>query len=234
MASLPSPAVSPGNSSNNSPTTSLSAGRKRARSADSQASSSKRAMSEDPSADPPQSAASSPAKVDDRNDEIDAYMHDQGEQENQHPTFSAQAHSAGSVKPDHDSLIQLSPAEKLQFINTLKSQPMVPGDTWYVISRSWYRRWEKACTGEVDKEGAVLEDQLGPVDNSSFFRDGKFDASQSMIEGVDVEFVNAEAWKAFVEWCVKVLFSAISSYLIADQVWRTRPCHGTPSHYPRQ
>ena len=55
----------------------------------------------------------------------------------------------------------------------------------------------------MTKEGAILESQIGPVDNSKFFEDGKFDASQSMMEGIDFEFVPAEAWDAFVQWCVE-------------------------------
>ena len=79
---------------------------------------------------------------------------------------------------------------------------MVPGEYWYIVSRSWYRRWEKACTGEVDKEGAILENQLGAVDNSSFFKKGVFDQSASLIENVDVEFVPLGAWDALTRWCV--------------------------------
>ncbi|KAL5531349.1 hypothetical protein ACEPAG_4226 [Sanghuangporus baumii] len=194
MNSLPSPAVSNDNSPHNSPSTPLNNSRKRARSYGSEASHSKRAMSEDPSpssaVEPPQSSASSPEKIEDDNEGIDAYMREQGEQ---NEPFEAPVRSVASSPGP-------SPAEKYQLINKLKSRTMQPGELWYIVSRSWFRKWEKACLGEVDKEGAVLEDQLGPVDNSSFFKNGKFDTSQSMIEGVNVEFVPEDAWNELIQW----------------------------------
>ncbi|KAI5120377.1 hypothetical protein M0805_006899 [Coniferiporia weirii] len=202
MDSLPSPALSAEDSPRASPPTPVNLGRKRARScASSDASSSKRAMSEDPalcsSAEPLQRIVSAIGEPDDV--EIDAYMHGQGEQDAGHLALGAASGSTTSVLQEESS--QMTPLEKYQLINTLKRLPMVPGETWFVISRSWYRKWEKACTGEVDKEGAVLESQLGPVNNSPFFdKDGNFDASQSMVEGVDVEFVPAAAWDSFLRW----------------------------------
>lgn len=199
MDSLPSPALSADNSPRSSPSAPLNQGRKRARSAESEASSSKRAMSEDPSlcsvVDPPQSVASPHSKAgeDEDDDEINSYMREQGAQGDERVEFEASTSSQQQAP-------QPSPAEKLQLIETLKKQPMVPGETWYIVSRPWYRKWEKACTGKVDKEGAVSESQVGPVDNSAFFKDGEFESNHSMEEGVDIELVPAVAWKAFTDW----------------------------------
>jgi ubiquitin carboxyl-terminal hydrolase 4/11/15 len=93
------------------------------------------------------------------------------------------------------------PLEKLSTIKTLRERPLKVGDTWYIVVRRWYRRWEKACTGEVDKEGGVEESALGPVDNSSLLgNDGNITAT--LVEGLDAEFVPKDAWELFVAWCV--------------------------------
>ncbi len=84
---------------------------------------------------------------------------------------------------------------------------MQEGADWCIVSRSWYRRWEKACTGEVDKEGQVLENQLGPVDNSSLVEDSGVAITTSFVEGVDVEFVPKAAWDRLVEWYVLLAIS---------------------------
>ncbi|THH05050.1 hypothetical protein EW145_g5076 [Phellinidium pouzarii] len=201
MDSLPSPAVSVDNSPRASPSTPVNLGRKRARSsASSDASSSKRAMSEDPSlsstAESHQNFSSTTKQSNDI--EVAAYMRDQGEQDVEHATFDATGRLTVTIEQPSS---QTTPLERYQLINTLKKQPMVSSETWYLISRSWYRKWEKACTGEVDKEGAVLESQLGPVDNSHFFNeDGNFDFRKGMIEGVDVEFLPVAAWIRFILW----------------------------------
>ena len=126
---------------------------------------------------------------------MDVYMRDQGEQD---ITLHAPIHGASSST----QVLPSDPKERYDHITTLQRRRMVPGEYWYIVALSWYRRWEKACTGEVDKEGAILEDQVGPVDNSSFFKDGMFDRSASLIESIDVEFVPAEAWDALIQWCV--------------------------------
>ena len=123
-------------------------------------------------------------------------MRDQGEQDiTLHGPPSHGASSGTQALPS-------DPKERYSYITALQRRGMVPGEWWYIVAHSWYRRWKKACTGEVDKEGAILEDQLGPVDNSAFFKGSEFDRSASLIEGIDVEFVPSEAWDALVQWCV--------------------------------
>lgn len=129
---------------------------------------------------------------------IDAYMADQGESDVAAMTIPGPPPPARSS----ESFASLTQTEKLSLISNLRKAPLVVGKIWYLVARHWYRRWEKACTGEEDKEGAVVEAELGPVDNSSLLeKDGSLYA-QSLIEGVDVEFVPEAAWKLLVEWCV--------------------------------
>lgn len=196
MESLPSPTVSTTDSTGGSSVaTTQQLGRKRARSSlSSEASSSKRAMSEDPSS----TAAELPLAKATRNigseEDIDAYMREQG---------GSLEDDATPLPPTSLSTRKLSPMEKFEFIKSLKSSSMIVGEVWYIVSRAWYRRWERACRGEFDKEGKLLESQVGPVDNSMFFdAAGLWDRDKQLIDGVDVEFVPRRAWDLFTMWYV--------------------------------
>lgn len=230
MDGLPSSASTSANSHQDSYATALNPSRKRARSsASSVGSSSKRAMSEDPSLASPGTAQSVPSSLTHEDaDDIDSYMSMQGEDAIERSHSSA--FTNGDVTQTSQKLLLTSPLAKYDLIRKLKKEPMQVGDTWYLVSQPWFRRWEKACTGEVDKEGAILESQLGPVDNSSFFdKEGKFDYTASLIEGVDVEFVPEVAWMHFVRWCVALLVNH-DLPLSPCQVRSNPICNCSPSY----
>ena len=66
--------------------------------------------------------------------------------------------------------------------------PLIEGSTWALVSKSWWRRFEKAATGQVDKEGSVKEEDLGPVDNSPLLEaDGRL--NEELVEGINFEYV---------------------------------------------
>jgi ubiquitin carboxyl-terminal hydrolase 4/11/15 len=96
--------------------------------------------------------------------------------------------------------IPMSPADKLALVQSLNKKQMQVGDTWYLVARQWYRRWQKACSGELDKEGPLHEKDVGPVNNSALVdKDGNLVYA---IEGVDVEYVPQEAWSYLISWFV--------------------------------
>jgi len=137
----------------------------------------------------------------DQEHDIDSYMAEQGDQDipiiltpDGHPT-TAPAPAFPSVPP----------AEKLAFVKRGKERKIEKGETWYLISRGWWKRWNKACTGEVDKEGPVTEQDLGPVNNSDIV-DTYGNIRPSISESVDVEYVPEEVWLSFVTWYVCLFF----------------------------
>jgi ubiquitin carboxyl-terminal hydrolase 4/11/15 len=215
MQSLPSPADSP--SLKTKELNSQPSSRKRLRSqsmqSDASSSSAKRSLSEDPSSD---GVLRSP-RVDDpfAEADIDTYMAEQGE-----------ADIPDTIQlPTHVTLngttSALSPPEKLSSVKKLREQQMKVGEIWYIVARRWYRRWEKACTGEIDKEGSVDENLLGPVDNS-FLLDKDGNVTSNLVEGVDAEFVCKELWDLFVTWCVYqigIRFDNFDRILVLLQVW---------------
>jgi ubiquitin carboxyl-terminal hydrolase 4/11 len=160
-------------------------------------SSPKRSVSECPSHDsgvrsPPSDEISTLSPTD--RDDIDTYM---AEQENgQHDGALVL-----TAPPENGIVPLVLPENKFSLVQRLRSKQMQVGDTWYLVSRQWYKRWQKACTGEIDKEGAIDEKDVGPVNNSSLVdKDGKL--VSSAIEGVDVEYVSQEVWSHLTAWLV--------------------------------
>ena len=131
---------------------------------------------------PPSSSLSS-----DLNSDIDAYMADSAEQ----PAVAPPSYQ--------ETAIHVSHKEKHQIVQKGKERRMEAGETWYLVSRVWYKKWIKACTGVVDKEGHVREEDLGPVDNSGLL-DAYGNLQPSLVEGVDLEYVPEEVWNLFVQW----------------------------------
>lgn len=123
-------------------------------------------------------------------DDIDSYMAEQGK-----PNTS-DSHPAPVPR---FPLVPL--AEKFALVKRGKERKMEKGETWYLISRVWWKRWNKACTGEVDKEGPVTEQDLGPIDNSGIV-DARGNIRSDISEGVDFEYIPEELWLSFVAWCV--------------------------------
>lgn len=192
--SLPSPAASP-----SSKVTDLDAGltrrkRQRSESMQSDSSSLKRAASEGPGSATPVRATHDAPTTDAAND-IDAYMIEQGEH------VLATVTLMPPPTPPHEPPANLTPPQKLDYVTERRLKQMQVGDTWYIVYRRWYKRWEAACQGIADKSGPLEEKDVGPVDNTPLVdRDGNL--VSNLIEGVDVEFVPWDVWKAFITWCV--------------------------------
>ena len=82
---------------------------------------------------------------------------------------------------------------RFQAVDAMHDMPLIEGSIWALVSKSWWRRFEKAATGEVDKEGGVNEDRLGPVDNSLLLDTGG-NLDENLVEGVDFECIPEVAW----------------------------------------
>lgn len=219
MPSLPSPASSPKNLLESTESSSQPS-RKRQRSlsmqSDSGASTSsvKRAVADIIGSDNPRTDQLSTLTLGDPNQDIDAYMEEQGEADI--PAFMP---PPSQVAP---AIQSLSPGEKLSLVQKDKYRKMEVGETWYLVSRDWYKRWIKACSGAIDKEGPLTEQELGPVDNSSLL-DSYNNLLASLAEGVDVEYVPEEVWSQFVLWYVALQFCVPCTNL---QIHR----YGSPIH----
>ena len=126
-------------------------------------------------------------------DDIDAYMAGSGALDVP-PVVSPPLYQDTTMPP-------VSCNEKLQIVQKGTQRKMEIGETWYLVSCVWYKRWKKACTGEVDKEGPATEEELGPVNNSRLL-DAYGNLLRPLAEGVDVEYVPEEVWNLFEQWWV--------------------------------
>ena len=173
-------------------------------------SSPKRAVSEDPSQDSARSAQShalSSLSINDADADVDAYMAEQGED------------ASGSISNPSGSMATLSPEEKLRSVESLMQSPMRVGETWYVVSSTWFRRWRKAVSKEVDKDGEVDEQDLGPVDNGDIVVAGG-DAINQQLGPDDYVFVPEQVWTWFTTWCV-LSWCAPAGDIHLPQVWQS-------------
>lgn len=137
----------------------------------------------------------SPLTPTDLNQDTDAYMAEQDEAEVS--PFMAPPSLSQTSPP----VPMISREDKFSGAQTGKGRKMQVGETWYLVSTGWYKRFVKACTGEIDKAGPVNEEDLGPVNNSSLL-DAYGNLLPSLAEGVDVEYVPQEVWNQLIEWCV--------------------------------
>lgn len=131
--------------------------------------------------------------------DIDAYMASQGED---HIEQTAIFDHTPSPAAEHvlPSDPHRSPAEREAFIDTARKRPLREGDTWYVISQSWFKRWRRALSGMDSKEGGVLlEKDVGPVDNATIITD-QGSLMLTVEEGIDYQLVPEDAWALLVRW----------------------------------
>jgi len=114
---------------------------------------------------------------------------------------------------------------KFQAVEVMRDMPLIEGSTWTLVSKSWWRRFEKAATGQVDKEGGVNEDRLGPVDNFPLL-DSDGNLNEDLVEGVDFDCIPEVAW----DWLtILYVFVNHQSFLLTyDSEFR----YGTPEQSP--
>ncbi|TFK75037.1 cysteine proteinase [Pluteus cervinus] len=127
----------------------------------------------------------------DANQDIDSYMAEQGEADipTTLPAFPAEA----------DGIDPMAGLEKVTEVEEAKKRPLQIGDTWYLVSSFWWNRWRRACLGQVDKQGPLLEQDLGPVDNTALV-DSNGKLKPGVMESIDYECLPADVWSVFIEW----------------------------------
>jgi ubiquitin carboxyl-terminal hydrolase 4/11 len=124
-------------------------------------------------------------------------MDAQGESDVLQTTLLPAPHQPNPVRPSPiPGYVPSSSLLRFQLVDIIRGVPLIEGNTWALVSKTWLRRFEKAATGQVDKEAGLKEDGLGPVDNSSLFEiDGSLNGG--LVEGVDFECVPEEVWNWF-------------------------------------
>lgn len=133
------------------------------------------------------------------------------------------AYMAEQVEASDENSTNASSAERFKAIEKLKSSQMKVGETWYLVSNHWWKRFHKASIGLVDKEGIVEERDLGPVDNGSLL-DEYNNLKRPLVEGVEVQYVPQEVWDELVKRHVWFLLFSYHFYSSIDS------SYGKPQH----
>lgn len=120
----------------------------------------------------------------------------------------SQSMDAEGFPPAYDEEMDRPALEaQLAVVSGLKAAPLVAGQTYYVLSRSWYRRFETVCSGVGLKEDIELEEKdIGPVDNADI-TDGT-NLKMHVVEGENVVILPKEGWNLLKEWSVSTLCTA--------------------------
>ncbi|TKY89123.1 hypothetical protein EX895_001654 [Sporisorium graminicola] len=107
--------------------------------------------------------------------------------------------------PTENGVVRPTGQQQLDRIRPMKNRPLHAGDTWYIVGRKWYRRWDAACTERRDSDPAEKTDvPIGPVDNSDLLDEEStpsFARLRPRInEHVDYEMLPEEGWNLLVSW----------------------------------
>lgn len=113
---------------------------------------------------------------------------------------------------------QSPPAGQQQLEDVLRetrNKQLRQGDTWFVVDRRWFRRWQAACGDgagagytkdeleQLESERLVGDDDdtaVGPIDNSSIADPQTGKLIKVVQEGVDCVFLPMEAYWLLEAW----------------------------------
>ncbi|SNX86256.1 related to UBP12 - ubiquitin C-terminal hydrolase [Melanopsichium pennsylvanicum] len=123
----------------------------------------------------------------------------------QPPSYQDAIHSppSSTQRPSHEP--RPSGQQQLDRIRPMKNRPLHAGDTWYLVSRKWYRRWDTACSEYRDSDPAEKADiPIGPIDNSDLLDENSTPSFARLRPGInehiDYEMLPEEGWKLIIGW----------------------------------
>ncbi|KAI8336087.1 hypothetical protein BC941DRAFT_428297 [Chlamydoabsidia padenii] len=99
-------------------------------------------------------------------------------------------------------LLNLHPAEQIDYIDTLKDEPMQAGETWYLVSMIWVSRWKQYCRrslGLTSNQEVASQLLPGPVNNKSLL-DDEYKLLPDLVEDIHYICVPEIAWCHLENW----------------------------------
>lgn len=73
------------------------------------------------------------------------------------------------------------------------SRPLVLGDVWFLIPRTWYRSWDHLDGNQLSRQ------DIGPIDTSSLL-DGSSKLLSSLVFDVDYIAIHEQGWELLLSW----------------------------------
>lgn len=123
------------------------------------------------------------------------------------------------------------PRQKRDQVISLNCTPMRDGDTWYLISRTWYEKWQAACNPALRAHRREADDRLGPVDNSDIVG-ANGELILGLSEGSSVCCVSQRVMELFTQWyilfCI-LLSTILTSLSIPGMAFQSIPLHAKSS-----
>ncbi|EST09018.1 Peptidase C19, ubiquitin-specific peptidase, DUSP domain protein [Kalmanozyma brasiliensis GHG001] len=121
------------------------------------------------------------------------------------PSYHDAVDAPTSIDTSANTVARPTGQQQLDLIRPMKNRPLVAGDTWYLVSRTWYRRWNTACSELRDSDPAEKVDvAIGPIDNSDLLHEDSNPSfarlRQGISEGMEYEMLPEEGWKHLVDW----------------------------------
>ena len=121
------------------------------------------------------------------------------------PSYQQAVLPPSSTEASADNQARPTGQQQLDRIRPMKNRPLHAGDTWYLVSRKWYRRWDTACSERRDSDPAEKTDvPIGPIDNSDLLDDDSTPSFARLRPGInehiDYEMLPAEGWNLLVAW----------------------------------
>lgn len=108
------------------------------------------------------------------------------------PTFASSSHYNG---PAAD--------QQLAMITEMKQFQLEKDETWYLVPRGWYRRWQTACSGiaqSKEDDDSLTPEQVGPIDTTVLTEADGVTLRKPLQVGVDVEVLPTPGWRYLTEW----------------------------------
>lgn len=124
--------------------------------------------------------------------------------------YNSESHSG---TPGGIASSSMPPFEQLLAVRKAKENTLEEGDIWYIVSESWYTRWENYCLSRPNKleddesDSQKATTSPGPIDNTDITdinpHPGQaydLTLSNPVVEGSTIEFVPKEAYELLVQW----------------------------------
>ena len=117
------------------------------------------------------------------------------------PPVAARAQPAPSLSASKPACYApyVWPHQKRDQVTSLDCTPMRDGDTWYLISRTWYEKWQAACNPALRTHRREADERLGPVDNSDIVG-ANGELIPGLSEGNGVYCASQRTMELFTQW----------------------------------
>lgn len=115
------------------------------------------------------------------------------------PAYNAPSYPLAPTEQGPDGNNQLDMIKEMKRGGEME---MEAGEAWFIVSRSWYRRWATACSGMAeskDDDAELSLQDVGPIDNTDILS-AEGQLKQPLEVGRDVEILPQPAWDFLLRW----------------------------------